>query len=158
MARAVENGRQVAAALRYLDVYGSEPEAKVVADALSYFLVARCEAKHRGWRAVREIVIDSAADVPWEKCARRAVSFVSEDLIELSKEGGRTSLIRAQNVAAQCRVEELAEYVDPAAVLSTLKLDPRPVDEDDWLEALRRAVRGRSREQVAKAIDQALPR
>ena len=153
----MENGRQVSAALRYLDVYGTEPEAKVVADSLAFFLVARCESKHRGWNAVRDVAIDAGADVPWEKCARRAVSFISEDLIELSKEGGRTSLVRAQHVAAVCRVEELAEYIDPAAVLTTLKLDPRPVDEDDWLEALRRAVRGRSREQVAKAIDQALP-
>jgi len=138
------------------------PEVQRVCDRVAFIregrLIALEDVSSLTGRAVREIVIDSAADVPWEKCARRAVSFVSEDLIELSKEGGRTSLIRAQNVAAQCRVEELAEYVDPAAVLSTLKLDPRPVDEDDWLEALRRAVRGRSREQVAKAIDQALPR
>jgi hypothetical protein len=53
LASAVQGGRDVGAALRHLDAYGSEPEALGVADALARFLVARCDSHHAGWRVVR---------------------------------------------------------------------------------------------------------
>ena len=66
LARAVEDGRRVGAALRHLDGHGSEPGALGVAEALARFLVARCDSHHAGWRVVRQVVVDSAADAPWE--------------------------------------------------------------------------------------------
>jgi len=51
------------------------------------------------------VVVDSAADAPWEKCARRAVPLVADDLLNLAGEGGRTPLARAQHIAAQRRAE-----------------------------------------------------
>ena len=84
LARAVEGGRDVGAALRHLDGHGSEPGAVGVAEALARFLVARCDSHHAGWRVVRQVVVDSAADAPWERCARRAVPLVSEDLLRLA--------------------------------------------------------------------------
>src|SRR6202000_3455345 len=99
LARAVEGGRRVAEALRHLDVHGREPEAPIVAEALARFLVDRCESHHAGWRVVRQVVVDSGTDAPWEKCARRAVPQVAEDLLALSGDGGRVPLNRAQHVA-----------------------------------------------------------
>jgi hypothetical protein len=88
LARAVGAGRGISAALRHLDAHGSEPDGAIVADALARFLVARCESRHAGWRVIRQVVVDSAADAPWEKCARRAVPAVSEDLLRISAEDG----------------------------------------------------------------------
>src|SRR6202046_5093469 len=122
LASAVEDGRNVGAALRHLDGHGSEPEAQSVADALARFLVARCDSHHAGWRVVRQVVVDSAADAPWEKCARRAVPLVAQDLISLSGDRGRTLLAHAQHIAAQRRAEEIAVHVDQAAVLKDLGL------------------------------------
>src|SRR5215216_8117732 len=88
LARAVGNGRSVGDALRHLDVHGSQPDAPILAEALAHFLVDRCESHHAGWRAVRRVLADSAADAPWEKCARRAVPQVAEDLLSLSANRG----------------------------------------------------------------------
>jgi hypothetical protein len=101
-------------------------------------------------------VVDSAADAPWEKCARRAVTQVTEDLLVLSSEGGRTPLVRAQHVAATRRAEQIADHVDPAVLLSDLGLDPRAVTTERWQTALGSAVRARSREQVARAVERSL--
>jgi hypothetical protein len=152
----VQSGRRVAEALRHLDVHGSEPGAPVVAEALARFLVERCESHHAGWRVVRQVVVDSAADAPWEKCARRAVTQVTEDLLVLSQEGGRTPLVRAQHVAATRRAEQIAIHVDHAALLSDLGLSPRAVTSERWQAALGGAVRARSREQVARSVEQSL--
>jgi hypothetical protein len=152
----VQSGRNVAEALRHLDVHGSEPGAPVVAEALARFLVERCESHHAGWRVVRQVVVDSAADAPWEKCARRAVTQVTEDLLVLSREGGRTPLVRAQHVAATRRAEQIAVHVDRAALLSDLGLSPRAVTSERWQAALGGAVRARSREQVARSVEQSL--
>ena len=95
-------------ALRHLDNYGSGPEAPVLAESLARFLVARCESHHAGWRVVRQVVVDSAADAPWERCARRAVPLVADDLLELSAEEGRTPLHRAQHLAARRRAETIS--------------------------------------------------
>ena len=92
LARAVGNGRSVGDALRHLDVHASEPDAVVLAEALANFLVDRCDSHHAGWRAVRRVVVDSSSDPPWEKCARRAVPDVAQDLLSLSGAGGRTPL------------------------------------------------------------------
>ncbi len=124
LARAVGNGRNVGEALRHLDSHGSEPDAGVLADALARFLVSRCESHHAGWRVLRRIVVESAEDAPWEKCARRAVPHVAEDLLTLSGAGGRTPLARAQHVAAQRRAEQIAGHIDPAVVLADLGLSP----------------------------------
>ena len=143
-------------ALRHLDKYGSEPDAIVVAEALARFLVARCESHHAGWRVVRQVVVDSAANAPWEKCARRAVPEVAADLLDLSAQEGNTPLHRAQHLAARRRAEKIAGHLDHTAVLIDLGLEPVPVDEDRWREALANAVVARSREQVSRAIAQSL--
>jgi hypothetical protein len=140
LVRAVERGRNVGAALRHLDGHGSEPGADGLAEALARFLVARCDSHHAGWRAVRQVVVDSAADAPWEKCARRAVPLVADDLLVLSRESGRTPLSRAQHIAARRRAEQIAVHVDQAAVLKDLGI-PRPsVTAERWQSALSGAV------------------
>jgi hypothetical protein len=148
----VDDGRSVGAALRHLDGHGSEPGAV----ALARFLVARCDSHHAGWRVVRQVVVDSAADAPWEKCARRAVPLVAGDLLSFSGARGRTQLARAQHIAAQRRAEEIAVHVDQAAVLSDLGLKLSPVTAERWQSALSVAVDARSREQVARAVDRSL--
>jgi hypothetical protein len=152
----VDDGRQVGAALRHLDKYGSQPDAIVVAEALARFLVARCQSHHAGWRVVRQVVVDSSADAPWEKCARRAVPEVAADLLDLSAQDGNTPLHRAQHLAARRRAEKIAGHLDQAAVLKDLGLEPIVVSEDRWREALGAAVVARSREQVSRAIAQSL--
>lgn len=156
LARAVDDGRRVGEALRHLDSFGSGPDAPVLAEALARFLVARCESHHAGWRVVRQIVVESAADAPWEKCARRAVPVVAADLLDLSMGEGRTPLHRAQHVAARRRAEQVASHLDHAAVLTNLGLEPEPVDDDRWRQAVGDAVVARSREQVARAMAQSL--
>jgi len=156
LARAVDDGRHVGEALRHLDTYGSEPDAVVLAEALARFLVARCESHHAGWRVVRQVVVDSAADAPWEKCARRAVPEVAADLLDLSAQEGRTPLHRAQHLAARRRAEKIAVHLDHEAVLTDLGLEPVVVDEDRWREAMGAAVRARSREQVSRAVARSL--
>jgi hypothetical protein len=156
LARAVDDGRQVGAALRHLDGHGSEPDAVSVAEALARFLVARCDSHHAGWRVVRQVVVDSAADAPWEKCARRAVPLVASDLLSLSGENGRTPLARAQHIAAQRRAEEIAPHVDQTAVLKDLGLEHSLLSPERWQAALSSAVGARSREQVARAVDIAI--
>jgi hypothetical protein len=142
--------------LRHLDAYGSEPASVSVAEALARFLVARCDSHHAGWRVVRQVVVDSAADAPWEKCARRAIPLVAEDLLSLSGERGRTQLARAQHIAAQRRAEQIADHVDQAAVLSDLGLAQASVTPERWQSALSSAVGARSRQQVARAVDRSL--
>ena len=156
LARAVQNGRNVGAALRHLDSHGSEPGAEGLAEALARFLVARCDAHHAGWRVVRQVVVDSPADAPWEKCARRAVPLVASDLLDLSREAGRTPLARAQHIAAQRRAEQIASHVDQATLLADLGLRQPSVTPERWELALRGAVQARSREQVARAVDLSL--
>ena len=156
LASAVQGGREVGAALRHLDAYGSEPGAVGLADALARFLVARCDSHHAGWRVVRQVVVDSAADAPWEKCARRAVPLVSDDLVRLAGDRGRTPLVRAQHIAAQRRAEQIAVHVDQAAVLADLRLECSAGTPERWRIALTSAVGARSREQVARALDRSL--
>ena len=156
LARAVGNGRSVGQALRHLDAHGSEPDSVVLAEALARFLVARCESHHAGWRVVRQVVVDSAADAPWEKCARRAIPLVAADLLSLSAAEGRTPLHRAQHVAARRRAEQIAGHVDHAVLLTDLGLEPEPVSDERWQEALSTAVGARSREQVSRAVARSL--
>jgi hypothetical protein len=156
LARAVERGRGVSEALRYLHLHGSEAGGQTVADALARFLVQRCQSHHAGWRMVRQVVVDSAADAPWERCARRAIPDVAQDLLRISAEGGRTRLVQAQHAAAERRAEQIAGHVDHAAVLADLGLDARAVSAERWMSALSSAVSARSREQVARAVDLAL--
>lgn len=156
LARSVDAGRNVGAALRHLDRHGSEPGALGLAEALARFLVARCDSHHAGWRVVRQVVVDSAADAPWEKCARRAVPLVAEDLIGLTGERGRTPLVRAQHIAARRRAEQIAVHVDQGAVLADLGLAGSAVTPERWCMALSSAVDARSREQVARVVDRSL--
>ena len=128
----------------------------MLAKALAYFLVDRCESHHAGWRAVRRVVVDSAADAPWEKCARRAVPHVAEDLLVLSAERGRTPLARAQHAAARRRAEQIARHLDRGAMFAGLGIAPRAVSAERWEAAIGGAVGSRSREQVARAVDLAL--
>jgi hypothetical protein len=152
----VDGGRHVSAALRHLDVHASDPEAQRLADALARFFVARCDSHHAGWRAVRQVIVDSAADAPWEKCARRAVPMVADDLIALAGTAGRTQLPHAQHIAAQRRAEQIASHVDQPAVLTRLGLKCAVTTPDRWRLALSSAVRARSREQVARSVDRSL--
>jgi hypothetical protein len=152
----VQDGRNVGAALRHLDGHGSEPGAERVAEALARFLVARCDSHHAGWRVVRQVVVDSAADAPWERCARRAIPLVAKDLVNLAGDPGRTPLARAQHIAAQRRAEQIAVHVDQAALLADLGLECPAGTPERWRTALNCAVRARSREQVARAVDRSL--
>ena len=156
LARSVERGQRVGEALRHLDSYGAEPDAPVLAEALARFLVARCESHHAGWRVVRQVVVDSAADAPWERCARRAIPVVAADLLSLSAMEGRTPLHRAQHLAARRRAEQIADHVDHTAVLTEIGLEPDDIDDDRWRAAIGDAVVARSREQVARAVSQSL--
>jgi len=158
LARAVGDGRNVGAALRHLDSHGEEPGSEEIAEALAHFLVARCDDRHAGWRVVRQVVVDSGGDTPWEKAARRAVPQVAEDLLTLAAEGGRTPLARAQHVAAQRRAEHVAQYIDPKPVMKDLGVvRSTAVTAERWQAALSSAVSARSREQVARAVEQSLP-
>jgi hypothetical protein len=152
----VGDGRQVNDALRHLHTRGEEPDADLVARELAFFLVARCEARHAGWRTLRQVVLDAGAEAPWEKCARRAVPHITEDLMHLARTAGRTPLSGAQHLAARRRAEALAPYVDPVPVMKDLGLAARAVTEDEWAVALVAAVDARSREQVARKIADAL--
>jgi hypothetical protein len=105
---------------------------------------------------VRQVVVDSATDAPWEKCARRAVPLVADDLIRLGGDRGRTQLVHAQHIAAQRRAEQIAVHVDQASVLADLGLEKSSATPERWLIALRSAVEARSREQVARAVDRSL--
>lgn len=156
LASAVDGGRRVSAALRYLDIHACDPDAQRVADALARFLVARCDSHHAGWRFVRQAIVDSAADAPWEKCARRAVPMVADDLLALARTAGRTQLPYAQHIAAQRRAEQIASHVDQPAVLAALGLKCALTTPDRWRLALSSAVKAHSREQVARAMDHSL--
>lgn len=150
------DGRQVAAALRHLHTKGEEPDADLVARELAFFLVARCEARHAGWKVVRQVVLDAGAEVPWEKCARRAVPVVTDELLLLARTAGRTPLAGAQHIAARERAAAIAPYVRPAPVMKDLGIAAREVAADEWRAALVAAVGARSREQVAREIAAAL--
>ncbi|MGO9958612.1 MAG: hypothetical protein ACLP50_22045 [Solirubrobacteraceae bacterium] len=152
----MDAGRSVGAALRHLDGHGTEPGALGVAEALARFLVARCDSHHAGWRVVRQVVVDSPADAPWERCARRAVPLVADDLITLAGEPGRTPLVRAQHIAARRRAEQIARHVDQVALLADLGLEQSAATPERWCIALTSAVDARSREQVARAVDRSL--
>jgi hypothetical protein len=156
LARAVDDGRGVGAALRHLDGHSTEPGAQGVAEALARFLVARCDSHHAGWRVVRQVVVDSAADAPWERCARRAVPLVAEDLLNLAGDRSRTALRRVQHIAARRRAEQIAVHVDQAAVLADLGIKQPTASPERWCLALSSAVDARSREQVARAVDRSL--
>ncbi|HEX5908972.1 MAG TPA: hypothetical protein VFY44_00675 [Thermoleophilaceae bacterium] len=152
----MRDGRGVSEALRHLDQHGAEPDSAVVADALARFLVARCESHHKGWQVVRQVVVDSSADAPWEKCARRAIPETARDLQDLSVTRGRTPLHRAQHVAARNRAQQIAGHVDQRAVLGDLGLRQRTVSDERWCRALGSAVGAKSREQVARAVEKSL--
>ena len=152
VARAVDDGRGVSEALRHLDSHGAEPGAVGVAEALARFLVARCDSHHAGWRVVRQVIVESTTDAPWERCARRAVPLVADDLLRLSERGGRTQLVQVQHIAAQRRAEQIADHVDQAAIIADLGLEHTTVSRERWQSVLRAAVRSRSRAQVARAV------
>ncbi len=156
LARAVRDGRGVAAALRYLNAHRSEPDAMVLADALARFLIERCESQHTGWRTIRRLVVESSADPPWQRCARRAATQLSYDLLEGPQAGGNTRLGPARHLAAKRQAEQLAPYVDGQSMLAVLGLAARPVTSARWTAALAGAVDARSRQQVALKLDQAL--
>ncbi len=127
-----------------------------LAEALARFLVDRAEARHAGWRVVRQLIVESASDAPWERCARRAVPLVADELIRLTQEAGRTPLHRAQHVAARCRATAVAPFVDPEPVLRDLRLQPRRLEPDEWAHGLREAATARSREGARKRLAAAL--
>ncbi len=142
----------MAAALRHLHTKGDEPDADLVARELAFFLVGRCEARHAGWKVLRQVVLDAGAEAPWEKCARRAVPAVADELMLLSRTAGRTPLAGAQHIAARERAAAIAPYVTPGPVLKDLGLPPLDPSPEAWRDALVAAVGARSREQVGREI------
>ncbi|MDQ8044901.1 MAG: hypothetical protein REI11_09865 [Patulibacter sp.] len=153
----VENGKQIAAALRHLDSHGQEEGSRKLAETMAYFLVDRAESRHAGWRVLRQVIVDSASDAPWEKCARRAVPLIADDLIHFSDDRGRTPLHRAQHVAAERRAEMIAPFVEPGPVLKDLGLvAPRWLSDEQWAAGLSDAVRARSREGVGRRLQESL--
>lgn len=138
--------------MRHLHTKGEEPDADLVARELAFFLVARCESRHAGWKVLRQVVLDAGAEAPWEKCARRAVPEVTDELLLLARTAGRTPLSGAQHIAARERAAAIAPYVEPAPVLKDLGIAARAVTPDEWSAALVAAVGARSREQVAQKI------
>lgn len=152
----MQRGRGIGEALRHLHAQGDDPGARRVAEALARFLVARCEARHAGWRALRGVLIAAGAQPPWERCARRAVPHVIDDLLALAAgEAGRPTLAHVQHLAAQRRAEQLAPHVEPEAVLAELGLDVPAPHGAAWTRALRDAVTARSREQLARVLREA---
>jgi len=117
---------------------------------------------------LRSVIVASGANPPWERCARRAVTLLVDDLLALgdnkaSTKGGerrgrrgRPPFQRAQHLAAQRRAEALAPHADPAAVLHELGLEPRDIDPEQWRQALSAAVKARSREQLARILEREL--
>jgi hypothetical protein len=152
----VRDGRGVSVALRHLDSHRSDPEAVELANALARFLVDRCQTQHTGWRTVRRIVEESSENPPWERCARRAVTQITADLMLDPHNGRATRLGPARQLAAQRQAEEIAPHVDSAVLLGDLGLRTRDVPADSWRAALASAVGGRSRQQVAQRLDSAL--
>jgi hypothetical protein len=59
-------------------------------------------------------------------------------------------------VAAQRRAEQIARHLDRAAIFAGLGITPRAVSAERWEAALGSAVGGRSREQVARAVELSL--
>ena len=118
--------------------------------------MARCESHHKGWQVVRQVVVDSSADAPWEKCARRAITDTAQGLLDLSATRGRTPLHRAQHLAARNRAVQIAGHVDQQAVFGDLGLHHRSVSDERWRVALGSAVGAKSREQVARAVEKSL--
>ncbi|MGH2863147.1 MAG: hypothetical protein ACRDLT_16835 [Solirubrobacteraceae bacterium] len=74
----------------------------------------------------------------------------------LAGTAGRTQLAHAQHIAAQRRAEQIASHVDQPAVLTSLGLRCAVTTPDRWRLALSSAVKARSREQVARAMDSSL--
>lgn len=102
------------------------------------------------------MIVDSEANAPWEKCARRAVPLVAGDLISRASDHGRTPLSHAQHIAAQRRAEQIAVHVDQTVLLADLGLIRAPASPERWRVAMTSAVEARSREQVARAVDRSL--
>ena len=128
----------VGEALRHLDNYGSGPDAPLLAESLARFLVARCESHHAGWRVVRQVVVDSAADAPWERCARRAVPLVAGDLLSLAGRGGPDAA--APRPASRRPPPRRAGHRScrPRAVLAESASSPTTVDDDTLARSDRR--------------------
>jgi hypothetical protein len=84
------------------------------------------------------------------------VPETAQDLLDLSATRGRTPLHRAQHLAARNRAHQIAGHVDQKAVLDDLGLRRREVSDERWQEALGSAVRAKSREQVARAVERSL--
>jgi hypothetical protein len=82
--------------------------------------------------------------------------MVADDLIALAGTAGRTQLPHAQHIAAQRRAEQIASHVDQPAVLTSLGLRCAATTPDRWRLALSSAVKARSRDQVARALDRSL--
>lgn len=151
------DGRGIAAALRFLHInVDDDPDADVLARELAFFLVARAESRHAGWRVLRQAVLDAGQPVPWERCARRAVPRVTEDLLHQARTAGRMPLAVAQHVAARHRAAEIAPHVDAPAVLKDLGVAAQAVEPEAWTAACVAAVGARSREQLARIVAQEL--
>jgi len=155
LARAVDDGREVGAALRHLDKHGDEPGARgwlrrsLASSLRAAIRITRLAGRPSGrGRLGRRRAL--------EKCARRAVPLVAEDLISLAGAHGRTPLARAQHIAARRRAEQIAVHVDQAAVLSDLGIKQPAATPERWCLALSSAVDARSRQQVATAVARSL--
>jgi hypothetical protein len=153
--RAVRDGRGIGEALRALDVRAvhADDQDRALADELARFLVRRCEERHAGWQALRQVLLDAGAEVAWARCERAAHAPTADRVLGDCAGPGRTPLIRVQHAAAQERARALAVHVDAASVLRRLEVVPRrPVAAERWEHALVGAVAARSREQVTALL------
>lgn len=150
LGRAVREGRRIGESLRALDtgVLRADEDRRLAAE-LARFLVRRCERQHAGWRALRQMLLDGGAEIPWERCARLAYPATAERVLVDCAGPGRTPLLRVQHAAAEERARALAAHANPAEILGRLEIQvdagvPRPT----WERALVGAVTARSRDQA----------
>jgi hypothetical protein len=160
LTRDVREGRRFAEALRTLGfrAHSADDADHALADELARVLVRRADARHEGWRNLRQALRRAGAEPPWARCERQAQHLTSERVMRDCAEPGRTSILRVQHAAAQELARTLAPHTDPEHLLARLLDDvpPDPVTEEDWEQALVAAVRARSQSGVGTLIADSL--
>ena len=120
-------------------------------------LVRRAEARHAGWRHLRQALREAGAEPPWSRCERQAIGPTRERVLVDCATPGRTPLLRVQHAAAQELARALVPHIDAAAVLPRLIEDPpTPVSDESWERALVGAVAARSQHRARELIADAL--
>ena len=160
LTRDVREGRRFAEALRTLGFRADSADDAdhALADELARVLVRRADARHEGWRNLRQALRRAGAEPPWGRCERQAQRLTSERVMRDCAEPGRSTILRVQHAAAQELARTLAPHTDPDELLARL-LDgaaPEHVTEEEWEQALVAAVRARSQSGVGTLIADSL--